>query len=128
MIPVYKKLTESELDFSDVTTFNLDEYVGLPASAELCLFMKEHLFNKKSFKDMNIPNGMAEDLEEECKRYEQALQDAKLDIQLLGVGENGHIAFNEPGTPKDSVTHVAELTDSTLGVNSQYFENDEKDP
>ncbi|MCM3636802.1 glucosamine-6-phosphate deaminase [Sporosarcina luteola] len=130
MIPVYKKLTESELDFSEVTTFNLDEYVGLPASSpnSYAYFMNDHLFNKKTFKDTNIPNGMAEDLEEECKRYEQALQDAKLDIQLLGVGENGHIAFNEPGTPPDSVTHVATLTDSTLGVNSQYFENDEKIP
>lgn len=130
MIPVYKKLTESELDFSDVTTFNLDEYVGLPASSpnSYAYFMKDHLFNKKKFKDTNIPDGTAQDLEEECRRYEQALQDAKLDIQLLGVGENGHIAFNEPGTSKDSVTHVAELTDSTLGVNSQYFENDEKIP
>ncbi|WP_252502330.1 glucosamine-6-phosphate deaminase [Sporosarcina sp. Marseille-Q4943] len=130
MIPVYKRLTESELDFSDVTTFNLDEYVGLPASSpnSYAYFMKEHLFNKKTFKETNIPDGMAEDLEEECRRYEQALQDAKLDIQLLGVGENGHIAFNEPGTPKDSVTHVAKLTESTLGVNSQYFENDEKIP
>ncbi|MGG0669545.1 glucosamine-6-phosphate deaminase [Lederbergia citrisecunda] len=130
MIPVYKKLTESELDFSDVTTFNLDEYVGLPASSpnSYAYFMNDHLFNKKAFKETNIPDGMAADLEEECKRYEQALQDAKLDIQLLGVGENGHIAFNEPGTPKDSVTHVATLTESTLGVNSQYFENDEKIP
>ncbi|MCG7344303.1 glucosamine-6-phosphate deaminase [Sporosarcina sp. ACRSL] len=130
MIPVYKRLTESELDFSDVTTFNLDEYVGLTASSpnSYAYFMKEHLFNKKKFKETNIPDGMAEDLEEECRRYEQALQDAKLDIQLLGVGENGHIAFNEPGTPKDSVTHVATLTDSTLGVNSQYFENDEEIP
>ncbi len=68
MIPVYKKLTESELDFSDVTTFNLDEYVGLPASSpnSYAYFMKEHLFNKKKFKDTNIPDGMAEDLEEEC--------------------------------------------------------------
>lgn len=130
MIPVYKKLTESELDFSDVTTFNLDEYVGLPASSpnSYAYFMNDHLFNKKTFKETNIPDGTAEDLEEESKRYEQALQDAKLDIQLLGVGENGHIAFNEPGTPKESVTHVATLTDSTLGVNSQYFENDEKIP
>lgn len=130
MIPVYKKLTESALDFSDVTTFNLDEYVGLPASSpnSYAYFMNDHLFSKKKFKETNIPNGVAEDLEEECKRYEQALQDAKLDIQLLGVGENGHIAFNEPGTPRDSVTHVASLTESTLGVNSQYFENDEKIP
>lgn len=130
MIPVYKKLTESALDFSNVTTFNLDEYVGLPASSpnSYAYFMKDNLFNKKTFKETNIPDGMASDLDAECARYEAALQDAKLDIQLLGVGENGHIAFNEPGTPADSVTHVATLTDSTLGVNSQYFENDEKIP
>ncbi|WOV88313.1 glucosamine-6-phosphate deaminase [Sporosarcina oncorhynchi] len=130
MIPVYKKLTESALDFSNVTTFNLDEYVGLTASSpnSYAYFMNDHLFSKKKFKDTNIPNGVAPDLDAECTRYERALQDAKLDIQLLGVGENGHIAFNEPGTPADSVTHVATLTDSTLGVNSQYFENDEKIP
>lgn len=130
MIPVYKELTESDLDFSGVTTFNLDEYVGLSASNpnSYAYFMKEHLFSKKPFKETNIPNGTAEDLEAECARYEDALQASKLDIQLLGVGENGHIAFNEPGTPADSVTHVASLTDSTLGVNSQYFENDEKIP
>lgn len=130
MIPVYAKLTASELDFSNVTTFNLDEYVGLPATSpnSYAYFMDDHLFNKKKFKETNIPNGMAADLDAECNRYEQALQQAGLDIQLLGVGENGHIAFNEPGTPADSVTHVAELTDSTLGVNSQYFDNDEKIP
>ena len=60
--------------------------------------------------------------------YEDLLVKYPLDIQLLGVGENGHIAFNEPGTSSDSVTHVAQLTESTLGVNSQYFENDEKIP
>lgn len=130
MIPVYKKLTESALDFSNVTTFNLDEYVGLTASSpnSYAYFMNDHLFSKKKFMDTNIPNGVAPDLDAECTRYERALQDAKLDIQLLGVGENGHIAFNEPGTPADSVTHIAALTDSTLGVNSQYFENDEKIP
>ncbi|MCG3088212.1 glucosamine-6-phosphate deaminase [Sporosarcina cyprini] len=130
MIPVYKKWTESELDFSDVKTFNLDEYVGLEASSpnSYAYFMNDHLFNKKKFKETNIPDGMASDLEEECKRYEDGLQQSGLDIQLLGVGENGHIAFNEPGTGADSVTHVAQLTESTLGVNSQYFENDEKIP
>ena len=130
MIPVYMKLTESALDFSNVTTFNLDEYVGLTASSpnSYAYFMNHHLFSKKKFKNTNIPNGVAPDLDAECTRYERALQDAKLDIQLLGVGENGHIAFNEPGTPADSVTHVATLTESTLGVNSQYFENDEKIP
>ena len=90
--------------------------------------MEDQLFSKKKFKKTHILNGMAEDLEDESARYESLLQKNPLDIQLLGVGENGHIAFNEPGTAFESVTHVAKLTDSTLNVNSQYFENDEKIP
>ncbi|WP_041076515.1 glucosamine-6-phosphate deaminase [Bacillus sp. OxB-1] len=130
MIPVYKMWTDSDLDFSNVTSFNLDEYVGIAADSpnSYAYFMKAHLFNKKKFKETNIPDGMAEDLDAECQAYEDLLVKHPLDIQLLGVGENGHIAFNEPGTPFESVTHVAQLTESTLGVNSQYFENDEKIP
>ncbi|WP_301109018.1 glucosamine-6-phosphate deaminase [Sporosarcina sp.] len=130
MIPVYEEWTNSNLDFSQVTAFNLDEYVGIDADNpnSYAYFMKEHLFNKKSFKETYIPNGMATDLDKECQHYEDELNAHPLDIQLLGVGENGHIAFNEPGTSPESVTHVATLTDSTLGVNSQYFENDDKIP
>uniref|UniRef100_UPI00406C0509 glucosamine-6-phosphate deaminase n=1 Tax=Sporosarcina sp. FSL K6-1522 TaxID=2921554 RepID=UPI00406C0509 len=130
MIPVYKKWTESDLDFTQVTAFNLDEYVGLEASNpnSYDYFMKEHLFSKKKFKETHIPNGMATNLDEECAAYEALLQANPLDIQLLGVGENGHIAFNEPGTPADSVTHPVELTESTLGVNGQYFDNNEEIP
>ncbi|ARD49746.1 glucosamine-6-phosphate deaminase [Sporosarcina sp. P33] len=130
MIPVYDEWTNSQLDFSNVTAFNLDEYVGLGADNpnSYAYFMKQHLFSKKPFKATYIPNGMAEDLDEECKEYERKLNSNPLDIQLLGVGENGHIAFNEPGTSFDSVTHVAKLTESTLDVNSQYFENDDKIP
>ncbi|TQR21014.1 glucosamine-6-phosphate deaminase [Psychrobacillus vulpis] len=130
MIPVYKKIVESPLDFSLVTAFNLDEYVGLTPTNKnsYAYFMHEHLFSKKKFKETNIQNGVAEDLEVECARYENKLNEHPLDIQFLGVGENGHIAFNEPGTPFDSVTHVANLTDSTLGVNSQFFDDDEKIP
>lgn len=130
MIPVYKELVASDLDFSNVTAFNLDEYKGLSASSpnSYAYFMNDHLFQHKPFLSTNIPNGLAEDPEAECARYEQLLNEHPLDLQLLGVGENGHIAFNEPNTPIDSITHVAELTDSTLGVNSQYFENDEEIP
>ncbi len=130
MIPVYKKITESDLDFSHVTTFNLDEYVGITAENpnSYAFFMKQHLFGKKKFKETNIPNGMAADLTAECAAYEQLLLKNPLDIQFLGVGENGHIAFNEPGTSADSVTHVTQLADSTLGVNSQYFGDDERIP
>lgn len=130
MIPVYEKWVESDLDFSKVISFNLDEYVGIPSTSPngYAYFMNYHLFSKKPFKKTYIPNGMAANIEAECIAYEKLLNEHPLDIQLLGVGENGHIAFNEPGTPVESVTHVATLTDSTLGVNSQYFENDEKIP
>lgn len=130
MIPVYKKWTDSTLDFSNVTTFNLDEYVGMAPNNpnSYSYFMDEYLFNFKKFKSINRLNGMAEDLDAECASYEAALNANPLDIQLLGVGENGHIAFNEPGTPFESVTHVAKLTDSTLSVNSRFFDNDEEIP
>ncbi|GGA24721.1 glucosamine-6-phosphate deaminase [Psychrobacillus lasiicapitis] len=130
MIPIYKRLAESSLDFSEVTAFNLDEYIGLEPTNinSYAYFMQEHLFGHKPFKETNIPNGKALDLEAECARYENQLNEHPLDIQFLGVGENGHIAFNEPGTSFDSVTHVANLTDSTLGVNSQYFGDKEEIP
>ncbi|MBF4501337.1 glucosamine-6-phosphate deaminase [Savagea sp. SN6] len=130
MIPIYKCWVESTLDFSEVTAFNLDEYVGLSKDNpnSYAYFMNEHLFQHKPFKQTFIPDGLAEDPEEECERYEQLLQEHPLDLQLLGVGENGHIAFNEPETPIDSITHVAKLTDSTLSVNGQYFDNAEKMP
>ncbi|MHA6258276.1 glucosamine-6-phosphate deaminase [Sporosarcina sp. CAU 1771] len=130
MIPVYNKWTESDLDFENVTTFNLDEYVGMAPTNpnSYAYFMNEHLFDKKKFKTVNLLDGLATDLNEECASYEALLDKNPLDIQLLGVGVNGHIAFNEPGTAFESLTHVAELTDSTLGVNSQYFSNDEQIP
>lgn len=130
MIPVYKKWVESNLDFTNITTFNLDEYVGISADSpnSYAYFMDEYLFSQKKFKETHLLNGMAENLENECASYEDFLQQHPLDIQLLGVGENGHIAFNEPGTPFETATHVAKLTDSTLSVNSRLFENDEEIP
>ena len=130
MIPVYEKWVNSDLDFSEVITFNLDEYVGISAENpnSYAYFMHEHLFDKKQFKETFLLNGLAEDLEEECMRYENLLKQYGIDLQLLGVGENGHIAFNEPGTSFDSVTHVAKLTESTLSVNSKLFSSDEKIP
>lgn len=91
-------------------------------------FMNEHLFSQKKFKKSFIPNGVAEDLEEECVSYEKRLAEFPVDIQFLGIGENGHIAFNEPGTSFESVTHVAHLTESTLGANSRFFDNNEEVP
>ena len=130
MIPVYETLVNSDISFEEVTAFNLDEYVGLDDGNKnsYAFFMQEHLFSKKKFKRTFIPNGVAENLEEECATYERRLSEFPLDVQLLGIGENGHIAFNEPGTSFDSVTHVETLTDSTLGVNSAFFGNDEPIP
>ncbi|MFC4409589.1 glucosamine-6-phosphate deaminase [Chungangia koreensis] len=130
MEPVYKELSKTDLDFSHVTAFNLDEYVGLTAEHpnSYAYYMKEKLFNQKVFENTYIPNGSAEDLKAECNRYEQLLSDHPLDLQLLGVGENGHIAFNEPGTPFTSNTHVTNLTQSTIDANSPYFENKDAVP
>lgn len=130
MEPVYEKLRASDLDFTNVTAFNLDEYVGIPATHEnsYAYYMNHHLFSEKPFKETHIENGMAEDLDAECVRYETLLKENPLDIQFLGIGENGHIAFNEPGTSPDSVTHVVELTESTIAVNSQYFKEGETMP
>lgn len=130
MIPVYKQWVESDLDFSNVTTFNLDEYVGIGDDDPngYAYFMYEHLFNQKKFKKNNTLNGLADNLAEECQRFEDLLLANPLDIQILGVGENGHIAFNEPGTPFDSVTHVAKLTPSTIDVNSRFFKEGETVP
>lgn len=130
MEPVYDQLVASDLDFSQVTAFNLDEYIGIPADHpnSYAYYMNERLFSKKPFKKTYIENGMAEDLDEECVRYETLLKENPLDVQLLGIGENGHIAFNEPGTSPESVTHVVELTESTIAVNSQYFTEDETMP
>lgn len=130
MAPVYSRWVDSELNFENVTTFNLDEYVGIRAESpnSYGTFMNEHLFSKKKFKATNLLNGEATDVDEECAAYEALLEKHPLDIQLLGVGENGHIAFNEPGTSVDSVTHVAHLTESTLSVNSRFFDNDEEIP
>lgn len=130
MVPVYKKWVASDLDFTKVTTFNLDEYVGIAADSpnSYAYFMRKYLFDHKDFKAIHKLNGLAEDLDDECATFEALLNENQLDIQLLGVGENGHIAFNEPGTSFDSLTHVAQLTASTLNVNSAYFANDEKIP
>ncbi|MFR3684729.1 MAG: glucosamine-6-phosphate deaminase [Enterococcus sp.] len=127
---LYKEMTTSDLDFSDMTSVNLDEYVGLDGSDEQSyrFFMNDHLFNKKPFKESFVPNGKAEDLEAECKRYDGVIAEHPLDLQVLGIGRNGHIGFNEPGTPFDVTTHVVELTESTIEANKRYFDKVEDVP
>lgn len=127
---LYKEMREANLDASDVTTVNLDEYVGLEATDEQSYdyYMKTELFNDVKFKETNLPNGVAEDLEAECARYEAILEENPVDLQVLGLGTNGHIGFNEPGTPFDAKTHVVELTESTIEANKRFFEKAEDVP
>jgi glucosamine-6-phosphate deaminase len=112
--------------FRDVTTFNLDEYVGLPREhpGSYWTYMCDHLFSHVDLdpSQAHLPNGMAPDLERECVRYESEIGDAGgLGLTFLGLGRNGHIGFNEPGTPFDSHTRVVELTESTRVANADLF-------
>ena len=114
--------------FRDVTTFNLDEYVGIDRNdhGSYYTFMREHLFDHVDLDPAraNLPNGMAPDLTLECERYEQAIQSAGgLNLTFLGLGRNGHIGFNEPGTPFDSRTRVVELHESTRSANASLFDH-----
>ncbi|MFD1902107.1 glucosamine-6-phosphate deaminase [Enterococcus termitis] len=127
---LYKEMTASDLDFSNMVSVNLDEYVGLGGEDDQSYryFMNDQLFNKKPFKATYVPNGKAADLEAECVHYESIIDSNPIDIQILGIGQNGHIGFNEPGTPLDSLTHVVELTESTINANKRNFEKVEDVP
>lgn len=130
LVKMYK---EGKVDFSNVVTFNLDEYVGLdkdhPCSYHR--FMDENLFNHINIKRENVhlPNGVAPSLEEECKAYEKMIAKAGgITLQVLGIGHNGHIGFNEPGTPFHSLTHVVELAQRTIEANSRFFNSPDEVP
>jgi len=112
--------------FRDVVTFNLDEYDGIPREhrGSYYTFMRRTLFDATDIDPRNahIPDGMAPDLDAECARYEREIAAAGgLDLTFLGLGSNGHIAFNEPGTPFDSRTRVVALTESTRAANAPFF-------
>lgn len=118
--------------YKDVKTVNLDEYVGLDYSDDqsYIYFMREHLFDHIDIdlKNVNIENGKAPDRQAECERYSRLLMEMQQDVQILGIGSNGHIAFNEPGTPFGSTTHIVELAESTIKDNSRLFKNIEDVP
>lgn len=127
------KNKQGEIDFSNTVTFNLDEYVGLPEDDPNSYhsFMDEHLFQHINIKKENthVPSGMEDDLQKECDDYEAAIQAAgRIDIQLLGIGKNGHIGFNEPGTAFDSRTHIIELDDTTIQANARFFDSIDEVP
>lgn len=90
--------------------------------------MNQHLFNQKPFKESFLPNGAAKDLEAEVARYNQLLAEHPADLQILGIGTNGHIGFNEPGTSFDSQTHLVNLTPSTIQSNARFFDKMEDVP
>lgn len=126
----YQEIVQSDLDLSDMTSINLDEYIGLDKDDDQSYhyFMNEKLFNKKPFKNNYLPNGKTDDLEKECERYDAVIADNPIDLQILGIGQNAHIGFNEPGTDFSATTHVVDLTDSTINANKRNFDSVEDVP
>lgn len=112
-------------DYSAIRTVNLDEYAGLDYTSDqsYVYFMRHNLFDHININlaNTNIENGKATDAEAECARYNALLETLQQDIQILGIGSNGHIAFNEPGTPFGSETHVVALAESTIRDNARMF-------
>lgn len=124
MIEDYRKNGTS---YQHVTTFNLDEYIGLeeqnPNSYHY--YMAESLFNHIDIPKFQtyLPNGLADDYNHECERYDQLIKAlGGIDLQVLGIGQNGHIGFNEPGTSFQSLTHIVTLEESTRKANARYFD------
>ena len=129
-VGMYKQLIEwykrGDVDFSEVRTVNLDEYVGLAPDHDQSYryFMQSNFFDHINIKpeNTNLPNGQAADLAAECKRYNQVIHSqGGIDMQLLGMGHNGHIGFNEPGDTFDLETHVVDLTERTIEANARFF-------
>lgn len=129
-IGTYKELIRrcdaGEVDFSDITTVNLDEYRGLPRDNDQSYyyFMNHNLFDHVNIDKArtHVPNGMVEDAEKECADYEKLIKSiGGVDLQLLGLGHNGHIGFNEPADQFDKETHCVDLQESTIEANKRFF-------
>ncbi|MGW8426252.1 glucosamine-6-phosphate deaminase [Peribacillus simplex] len=136
-IGLYEELVRQHiagaLSFSQVSMYNLDEYIGLPRQHDQSFysFMKRHLINHIDVKrhNLHIPNGSVANMNEEADRYDKLLLQAEqLDLQILGIGTNGHIGFNEPDQKLIGGTHVVELTNETKWANSKDFEKAEDVP
>ncbi|NHM33055.1 glucosamine-6-phosphate deaminase [Neobacillus terrae] len=124
---------KNKTSYQEVRTVNLDEYVGLAPSDpnSYHFFMRENLFDSIDIplESTHIPNGLAENLQNECTRYDSLISDlGGIDLQILGIGINGHIGFNEPGTSFDSKTHIVSLTESTRQANARFFQSIEEVP
>ena len=129
-IGTYKQLIDwynkGDLDFSEIRSVNLDEYKGLDASnpQSYAYFMRHNLFDSVNIKleNTNIPNGLETDIEKECTPYNNIIKSlGGIDLQLLGIGNNGHIGFNEPGEAFEKETHCVKLTENTIQANARFF-------
>ncbi len=136
-VGMYKELVrmhkEEGLDFSQITSFNLDEYCPISRDnpQSYYYYMMDNLFNHVNIKPdkINIPNGNAEDIEAECKSYEKKIMDAGgIDFQVLGIGNNGHIGFNEPDDKFEAFTHLVHLDEGTIQANSRFFNSIDEVP
>lgn len=136
-IGIYDQLVEwykkGDLDFSTVKTVNLDEYKGLTRDNEQSYyyFMHHHLFDRVNIDEENthVPNGKVENGDEECLRYEALIKSmGGVDLQLLGLGRNGHIGFNEPAADFPKITHCVDLTESTIEANKRFFASADEVP
>ncbi|MGN1377372.1 MAG: glucosamine-6-phosphate deaminase [Dorea sp.] len=136
-IGTYEQLVEwyrkGDLDFSEVTTVNLDEYKGLPVTNDQSYyyFMHQHLFDLVNINPANthLPNGMEADSEKECRRYEKLIHSlGGVDLQLLGLGHNGHIGFNEPDEAFEKETHCVDLQERTIEANKRFFASADEVP
>lgn len=130
LIKMYKA---GEIDFSEVKTFNLDEYYPITPDNDQSYyyFMQQNLFKDINVKKENIhiPNGNVSDYQAECDNYEEMIENAGgIDLQVLGIGQNGHIGFNEPDENLISKTHLTGLTESTIKANSRFFDKIEDVP
>ncbi|MDO5409382.1 MAG: glucosamine-6-phosphate deaminase [Lachnospiraceae bacterium] len=134
---IYKQLIEwynkGDVDFSEITTINLDEYKGLPRESEQSYwyFMHKHFFDHVNVRPqkINVPDGTNPNVEEECARYNQIIKSkGGIDLQLLGIGIDGHIGFNEPADTYELGTHCVDLDESTIEANKRYFEKKEDVP
>lgn len=126
---IYAKMVDmynqKEVSFKEVTSYNLDEYVGLNPDNDqsYAYYMNQHLFSHIDIPASQtfLPNGMAVDLEAECAQYDRMLLAQQVDIQLLGLGHNGHIGFNEPDDSLSGSTHVVKLKEETREANARFF-------
>ena len=136
-IGMYQQLIDwynkGDLDFSQVKSVNLDEYVGLAPTHDQSYryFMQHNLFDHVNIDpaNTNVPNGLASDPEAECQRYNEVIRSmGGIDIQVLGMGHNGHIGFNEPGEAFELETHVVDLTERTIEANARFFASKDEVP